>query len=135
MVPMAARRLIAVLVALLLISSFIAALAPPPASEETTSTEQTTTGPVAGSGGGAVIKQRVGADAGEPVPLEATVGDRLQLVVEVADATPVRIRGLGRSEFGTPLAPARFDLLLRRSGTFAVTVGEGTAVARLRVTP
>jgi hypothetical protein len=129
---MAARRLIAVLVVLLLISSFAAALTPAPQGEETTTT---TTAPTADEqpGGGAAIDKRIDAGASGPSTIEARVGDQLRLTVAVEDPSPVVIPGLGRSGFATPEAPAKFDLLLWRGGTFAITLGEGAPVGELRV--
>jgi hypothetical protein len=135
MSAMAARRLIAVLIVLLVISSFAAALTPPPQSEETTTTatERTTAKASDPPGDGAVIEKRIDAGASDPVEIEAGVGDQLVLTVDVEKPSPIRIPGLGRSGFATQEAPARFDLLLRRGGTFAITLGEGEVIGGLRV--
>ncbi len=132
---MAARRLLAVLVALLIVSSLAAALAPQRQAEETTSTTTSTTSNAdpASAGGGAVITERIAADPPKPVRIVAQLGDQLALTVAVAAPSEVAITDLGLSRFATADDPARFDLLLRREGRFAVTVADAPSPVGLIV--
>lgn len=132
---MAARRLITILIALLVVSSFAAALAPQESAEEESSTtsEPATTTRQGSAGEGEVVRERISPEPKEPRVIELNEGDQLELLVEVGEPTEVRIAGLGRTAFATPGDPARFDLLLRGTGEYAVTVADGEAVGRLAV--
>ncbi len=128
---MAARRLIAILIVLMVISTFAAALAPRQQRSETTTTETTTTVAPA-LPGGELVEALVPPDPDPPAAIEARRGDQLDLRIRVADPAPVTIPDLGLSTFATPGDPARFDLLLRERGRFAIEVG-GDRVGRIEV--
>ncbi len=130
---MAARRLIIVLVLLLVISSIAAQLAQPPSGEETTSGETSTTSTGAEQAepaAGRLLRRKVAAGAAEPAEIRATAGDQLELLVSVREPGSVEIPGLGLLEAATPRSPARFNLLLRRTGRLRV-VGPGGGTAAL----
>ena len=137
MLPMAARRLIAILLALLVVSSFAAALAPREEADQTDGTgSEPTTAPTTTDGeelGGALVERRIPPDPKQPVVLELEQGDQLQLLVAVPRPAPVRVPALGESSYATPGTPARFDLLLREPGRYPVAVGDGTTVGRIEV--
>jgi hypothetical protein len=141
---MAARRLIALLVVLLVISSIAAALAPTPAEREsgetsTTGTETTETGATGHQAPtGELLELTVDvppARDGEarkparPQTIGAAVGDQLALTVRSSETTEVEIPELGLIETATAGGPARFDLLLREPGRYAVLAGGGRQIA------
>jgi hypothetical protein len=136
---MAARRLLILLVVLLVVSTLAATLVPPPAEREETTTEtERTTGarPPAGGerGPGERLTRTVDASARGVERIELRLGDELALTVRSGTADQVEIPALGRLEDVDPDAPARFDLLPPRPGTFAVRLLEASRpVARIRV--
>ena len=133
-VPMAARRLIIILIALLVVSSLAAALAPQRQDSSETSTTTAESAPAEPSPTAGLLIETVPADAPEPIPLEAGVGDQLQLQVEASTPGTVSIPDLGLSSFASPGTPAYFDILLRAEGSYDVNAGEdGTVVARIDV--
>lgn len=137
---MAARRLIVVMLVLLAASTVVAALAPPRGERDSGSTESgTTTSPEperpAERPTGTPEEETIRAGAERPARIELDEGDRLVLMVQGVD-DQVEIPGLGLLEDVTRAAPARFDLLARRPGTFAVRlVNADRVIGRIRVEP
>lgn len=134
---MAARRLLIVLVLLLAASIVAAALAPdrrtqllPEESSTTTTTTSTAVEPT-----GEMLARRIDASVEEPETVRASPGDQLALAVGVPDqpGRTIAIEEFGVTEFAAPAAPARFDLLLRDPGRFAITDERGEIVGRLVV--
>ena len=156
---MAARRLIAVLVVLLVVSSIAAALAPEARRATDTSTDSTssttTTAPdeQAGPGGtsgdqvttaGRILERRIGvrpttappgkeAGEGEPEQIDVLVGDQLALEVVSNETVDIEIPDFGQFETAAEFAPARFDLLLREPGSYAVRIAGGAEIATIVV--
>lgn len=137
---MAARRLIALLLALMAISVIATALAPPQRGGEQSSTTTTTSDPgpeapeeKSGTTEPSLIAASV--DASSPRtndPVQAAAGDQLALTVRAASTQQIEISGLGLYDVAAPGAPARFDLVLRDEGRFAV-LAEGERVATIFV--
>lgn len=134
---MAARRLLIVLVLLLAASIGAAALAPdrrgsllPEESSSSTTTTSTAVEPT-----GAALTERLDASPDEPETVRAEPGDQLALTVGVPDepGRTIAIDDFGVTEFAEPEAPARFDLLLRDAGSFAITDERGDVVGRIVV--
>lgn len=137
---MAARRLLIVLVLLLAASIVAAALAPERRgsglfgdSSPTTSTT-TTTAPEP-QPAGASLEVRIDASVRDPETIRAAPGDQLALAVGVPaePARTIAIDEFGLTDFAAPLAPARFNLLLRQPGEFAITDEQGEVVGRIVV--
>jgi hypothetical protein len=117
----AARRLVIVMVILLGISTLAAALIDPPETAE----EEAATGPPPGpQPRGELIRERISADGRRAPVIRIAVGDQLALTVTSTRADEVEIPGLGVLRFATPLAPARFDLLAREEGSYAIRLVE-----------
>lgn len=137
---MAARRLIVVMLVLLAASTVVAALAPPSGERDSGSTEpDTTTSPEperpAERPTRSPVEETIGAGAERPARIQLDEGDRLVLMVKGVD-DQVEIPGLGLLEDVTRVAPARFDLLANRPGTFAVRlVNADRVIGRIRVEP
>jgi hypothetical protein len=135
---MAARRLIAVMLVLLFLSSLAAALAPvePQRDETSTSSTTTETAPEPALAGGELVRERLVADPRDPPRIKASVGDQLQLRVTSRRAATLELVGLGPTEDVDPAAPAFFDILLDRKGTFPIKELEsGEKVGEIRVSP
>ena len=117
---MAARRLIAVMLVLLFLSSLAAALAPVERSSDETSTSTTDaiTEPVATEGD--IVRATLDGTAKGPQRIKASVGDQLQLRVTARRPATIELVGLGPTEDVDPLAPALFDVLLEKRGTYRV---------------
>jgi len=67
-------------------------------------------------------------------------GRAATVIVEVAQAGEVGLPEMGLSGTAEPLTPARFDVLERRAGTYAVRFtsaqsGESRVVGKLRIVP
>jgi len=113
------------------------------AEEATTSTEDEPGGAAAaGAGsadepatGGVALTRRIEASEKRPETVTALVGDQLSLSVGANPAREVAIPSLGLTDFAGDDAPARFDVLLRDPGLYAVTDAEDPAVilGRIRV--
>jgi hypothetical protein len=128
---MAARRLIIVLLVLIAVSTVAAALAPNP---EDRRDRQARTEPVTNG--------RPGDERAEPPPalgrafravvvddrkggsVRLRVGDQVTLTVKSRTTDQVQILGFGALEPVAPDAPARFDLLADRPGTFPIRLVE-----------
>jgi hypothetical protein len=136
---MAARRLLIIMVVLLVLSSVAAALVPPPTERSQPEEEQaptTTTGRA--SGGSQRVRQllaaRVEAEARRPARITAHVGDQLALTVEAEAYREVEVPAFGLLEPAEPGAPATFDILVDRPGSFLVRLAaSGRAIARIEV--
>jgi hypothetical protein len=125
------------MIVLLAISTLAAALLPAPDREGTTTEpRRPPPAPIASPKGpspGLLLDagMRVGTP-GKTVRIER--GDRLRLAVSVGSGDDVEILGFGLTEAATPFAPARFDLVGRQRGTFAVrAVGSGQSAGRVLV--
>jgi hypothetical protein len=132
----AARRLIAILIVLMLFSTIAAALVEveddEPADEPPPRVERPVQPP------GDSLRERVGAGAERPHRIEATVGDRLELLVDSERGLQIAIPAFGLIEFAAPNQPARFELLLRTEGEIQVEAFEDSErreVATIVVAP
>jgi hypothetical protein len=118
----AARRLVIVMLVLLGISTLAAALVDPPeAGEEEDAQLQPPPRP---DPRGELVRERIGADRRSPTVIRIAVGDQLVLTVTSESADQVEIPAIGELRFVGPLAPARFDLLAREEGSYAVRLVE-----------
>lgn len=134
---MAARRLIAVMLVLLFLSSLAAALAPvEPQRDETSTSTTTDPTPEAAFAGGDLVREKLVADPKDPPRIKAAVGDQLQLRVTSKRAATLVLVRLGPTEDVDPAAPALFDVLLDRKGTFPIKELEtGKKVGEILVSP
>jgi hypothetical protein len=134
---MAARRLIAVMLVLLFLSSLAAALAPVEQQRDESSTTSTTeVPPETALAGGELVHRKLAADPKDPPQVDAAVGDQLQLRVTSKRPATLELLGLGPTEDVDPAAPALFDVLLDRKGTFRIRALEtGKVVGRILVSP
>ena len=121
---MAARRLVVVMLVLLAISVVAAALLPGPKSSgpavlprQPTTLPKPKLAPPPPSGPLLGARMRVSSKASR-VRIER--GDELRLSVAAPGGDDIEIPGFGLTATATPFAPARFDLLADRTGTFAV---------------
>jgi hypothetical protein len=127
---MAARRLLIVMLVLLGISTLAAALVPPQHLRQTTMATQTQgrTTPADTLPSGRLLEGTI--DVGGPkrpvVPIQ--VGDELALVVTADRRDDVEIPALGLVEPIGPFTPARFDILARMPGSYAIRFVQGNAV-------
>ena len=75
------------------------------------------------------------ASKGEPETRRAGTGARVSVEVSVPEPGDVTLEGLGLRTSADPRAPARFDLVVRRAGRYAVVFlplqGRERIVARL----
>lgn len=137
---MAARRLLILMLLLLVVSTLAATLVPPAQREQTetgTDTASRAEHPDADTGPERRLVTSV-VDASERLPerIRLRLGDQLALTVRSGGADQVEIPDLGQIEDVDPDAPARFDLLLDRAGTFPVRLLEAQrVVARIAVRP
>lgn len=125
------------MVVLLAISTLAAALVPPPEAQRGDARSSTSTRPEAETSGerrhsGRLIEVAVDArgEAG-PQSVRVTSGDQLALSVESPSPVEVTVPAFGLVEFAESGDPARFDLLVDRSGTFDVRSAGGGTVARI----
>lgn len=134
---MAARRLIAVMLVLLFLSSLAAALAPVERQPDEPSTTSTTDAfPATALAGGDPVHETLAADPKDPPRVDAAVGDQLQLRVTSRRPATLELVGLGPTEDVDPDAPALFDVLLDRKGTFRIRELEtGKVVGEILVSP
>jgi len=122
---------------LLVVSTLAATLVPPQAEREETTEANRTTGarapnesPPRGKG----VARTIDASARGAERIEVRLGDQLALTVRSGTADQVEIPALGQLEDVDPDAPARFDLLPRRTGTFEVRLIDARRqVARITV--
>jgi hypothetical protein len=130
----AARRLVIVMVVLLGLSTLAAALVPAPEErgdpaappERADGRERDPAGGWSGyaPGAGRVIAARL-AISNEPQPdVRVRPGDQLQLLVSGPVGDDIEIPAFGLTETMSADAPARFDILIDRPGTFAVRAVE-----------
>lgn len=134
---MGARRLLILMLVLLAVSTIAAALVPPQErGDGTTSTTSTTTEPSSRATGGRLVERGIRVKPHGSTAIEMRLGDQLALTVHTRFADQVEIPAFGLLEDVGPDAPARFDLLPERTGTFAVELVEaGRTVAEIRVGP
>lgn len=135
---MAPRRLLILMLLLLVVSTLAATLIPPQAErEETSTTDRTAHGRGAGKDerrAGERVSRTVDVSERPPARIELRLGDQLALTVRSGTADQVEIPGLGQLEDVGPDAPARFDLLPPRAGTFEVRLLDARRmVATIRV--
>jgi hypothetical protein len=125
---MAARRLIVVMLVLLGLSTIVAALVPAPQNsgngpgpvgrgQATRPKPPTETGAVKPAG---FTSARIEVSRGAPPVVRVRPGERLVLLVGGRVGDDISIPAFGLTETMTPTAPARFDLIVDRSGRFAV---------------
>lgn len=133
---MAARRLLIVMVVLLAASTLAAALVPVPeeAEDEATTSAPTTAGGDAPPSGGEVVEAEVAARSAAAREIRLSPGDQLSLVVTRSHPGEVRVPAFGLAQFAEPGAPARFDVLVRRPGRFAVRADGAGTVATIVAT-
>lgn len=138
---MAARRLLILMLVLLGVSTLAAALVPPQGEEQQATSTDTTTGRPTRAGEdrgppGRLIKRtiRVAPHGADTVRIHRY--DQLALTVRSGVADQVEIPAFGQLDDLTPEAPARFNLLPDRTGTFAVRlVSAGRVIGRIEVKP
>jgi hypothetical protein len=120
----AARRLIFLMLVLLVASSVAAALVPrvERPGDESTTTESTETTTTVEEPAGRLVERTLDAEAKKPQTIRVQTGDRLELLVRSPEVAQVSIPSLGLLENAAPLDPARFDLLLEKTGEHAVRV-------------
>jgi hypothetical protein len=125
----AARRLVIVMVVLLGLSTLAAALVQPPERRsETTTTEERRQADDEREGGwtgnaplaGRVIGARMRISNAPPKVVRVRPGDQVRLSVSGSVGEDIVIPGFGLTETMSPDAPAHFDILIERLGTFAV---------------
>lgn len=135
---MAPRRLLALMIGLLLFSSVITALLP---SGKRDSLD--TTDPTNGSQlpvpqlpkDGILLRETIRAGSGKRPVIDANVGDQLALTVTGREPSTIELQGLGATADVDPDAPARFNVSLLDTGTFAIReLGTGRRVGEIRVT-
>ena len=126
---MAARRLIVVMLVLLGLSTLVAALVPAPqqsqvgpggATGPATPGKQTRPPGSASPEAGGTVTARIRVSHGAPEVVDVRPGQRLVLLVGGPVGDDISIPAFGLTETMTPSAPARFDLIVDRSGRFAV---------------
>jgi hypothetical protein len=138
---MAARRLLILMLVLLGVSTLAAALVPPQGEEQRATSTDTKTGRPTKAGEdrgppGRLIKRtiRVAPHGADTVRIHRD--DQLALTVRSGVADQVEIPAFGQLEDLTPEAPARFNLLPDRTGTFAVRLlAAGRVIGRIEVKP
>jgi hypothetical protein len=131
---MAARRLIALLLALLVVSTVAAALTTPAPERETQPPESESKREPGSRVAGRLIEETLDASAKHPVRVEARRGDQVALTVRSAAPGQVEIPAFGLLEDVEPGAPARFNLLPERTGTFDVRfAGAGRVIGLIVV--
>lgn len=117
---------------LLGISTLAAALVDPPEAGEQ---EEASEPPPRPQPNGEPIRKRISAHDRTPVVIRMSVGDQLSLTVTSRRADQVEIPALGELEVVGPLAPARFDVLARQEGSYAIRLVEaGRTIGRIEVT-
>lgn len=130
---MAARRLLVAMLVMLAISMVAAALVPrpqpaPDAGSTSTSAEATKAG-----GGGRFVRASINTGDRRARTVRLRVGDQLALRVVSSRDHLIELHGLGETESVARLAPARFDLLATRPGTYPVRLVEGGSIGRIVV--
>jgi hypothetical protein len=120
---MVARRLMIAMLVMLAIASLTAVLLPDPAERDDPTT--TTGAPRISAdqsrrGAGRLVRATLEASVPRPRMIRVDAGDQLALRVEADRAGQVEIGGFGQLEDVYPPAPARFNLLMNRPGTFPV---------------
>src|SRR5262245_37962274 len=106
---------------LLFLSSLAAALAPvEQRRDESSSTTTSTTTAETKTEGGALVRKTLDARRKRTPSVQAQVGDQLQLLVKSDRPAIVELPAFGLTEDVDPVAPARFDVLLRRPGEYQV---------------
>ena len=137
---MAARRLLIVMVVLLGLSTLAAALVPPPDPKPDRPPAQATREPGARgeeeSGGGSeprLVTARMRIANEPPKVVAVRPGDQLELEVSGSVGEDIEVPAFGLTETMTPDAPARFDLIVDRPGSFVVrAVESGIVAGRIR---
>jgi hypothetical protein len=131
---MAARRLIALLVALLVVSTVAAALTAPGPEREPQPTEAASEPEARSPAAGRLVEASLNASAEHRSRVEARRGDQVALTVRSASPGQVEIPAFGLLEDVEPGAPARFNLLAQRTGSFEIRrAGSGRVIARVVV--
>jgi hypothetical protein len=133
---MAARRLIILMVVLLAVSTLAAALLPGPESSEeeptpTRSPRRGAPGALPDAGGARILRAAIDTAPKPPQAVSARAGDLLTLLVSSRFADLVEIPAFGLFKAVAPGAPARFELLLERSGAFPVRTADSHLLAGL----
>jgi hypothetical protein len=119
------RRVLLLFALVLGLSAVVASIVPPPETREERDREpagpaEPTRRPAAGPSG--TLAFAVPADAREDRPRtrRAAAGSRLSVQVSVPEPGEVTLEGLGLRASADPRAPARFDLVARPNGRYAV---------------
>jgi hypothetical protein len=122
---MAARRLVIVMLVLLGISTLAAALVPTPDRDGAESGPTDTVDPGAAGGPqreqpqGRFVRRNLRIDD-KPATVRVRPGDQLHLTVGGPFSDDIVVPALGLTATMTPYAPAAFDVLIPRAGTFAI---------------
>jgi hypothetical protein len=114
---------ILLMLALLVISSLAASLVPVDPSRLRETTTTTTTANEPKRTGDGLVRRTVDAGAKRTSTISVPLGDSLELTVTSPTPGLVEVEGLGETDFADPAAPARFDLLPYRIGTYPVRFG------------
>jgi hypothetical protein len=111
------RRVLLLFALVLGLSALVASIVPPPETRE-----ERETGPSMPAAARAPAPPTLsfGAASDGAETRRAAVGSRLTVVVSVPAPGEVTVEGLGLRASADPRAPARFDLVARRSGRHAV---------------
>jgi hypothetical protein len=141
----AARRLVIVMLVLLGVSTLAAAFLPTPDTDEPApgATDPTRRrGGEEGAGGagegaeGRLLSRELEVGAKQPPTILVRPGDQLLLRVFGRQGDDISIPAFGLVETMTPYAAARFDLIVDRSGSFAVRAERGDRlIGRIRSAP
>ena len=139
---MAARRLVIVMVVLLALSTVASQLVPAPerSAERTRPEPERKPREETGESGwtgyaqlpGSLITARLAISNKPQPPVRVRPGDQLRLSVAGTLGQDIEIPAFGLTETMSPSAPARFDILIDRTGTFPVrAVESGRPVGRI----
>jgi Flp pilus assembly protein CpaB len=139
---MAARRLLILMLVLLAVSTLAAALVPPQAQRDGTTSATDTNRKDSKRPRerrpppGRLVSRTIEVSPHGTDRIELRRGDQLALAVRSRVADQVEIPAFGGLDDVAPDAPARFNLLLDRSGVFSVRLLEARrTIARIKVGP
>lgn len=132
---MAARRILVMLAVLMGITALSVAVAPPPQpGGQRSSTTPSAGGAQAPSTPPTTIERTISAESVEAPTVNVPLGSTLRLTVEADALDAIEIDQLDRYAPVTPEAPALFELLADRIGSYDVRLVEtGRLVGRVEV--
>lgn len=115
------RRALLLFALVLGLTAVAASIAPPPPSERGGEVEPPPPPPPDAGEEPVELRFRPPAAGARPKSRRVEPGVPLSVEVAVREPGEVAIPRLGRSDYATPLAPARFDLLAPQPGRYEVT--------------